>query len=290
MSTTHPGAPERAPDSAVTAAGVAPSTTGPQQLPDRPGTTGRQWQRWISPVAIVALWQLASSTGLLAEDELASPVRVAQAAWDVTLSGELPEGLGISLVRVLAGLVIGVTLGTVLGLASGLSRRAGLLVDPPVQMLRTLPHLALVPLFILWFGVEETPKILLVALGVLFPIYLNVHAGVRDVDPKLLEATRVSGFTRAERLRHVVLPGALPNALTGLRLALGIAWLSIVVAETVAADAGLGYMIMNAREFLRTDVIVVGLVVYALLGLGTDAVVRRIERRALAYRGLGAAR
>ena len=200
MSTTHPGAPERAPDrtasatSAVT--GPRPSTPDPQALPDPRGVAGWQWQRWISPVLVVVVWQLASSTGLLAEDELASPVRVARAAWDVTASGELPEGLGVSLVRVLVGLVIGVVLGAVLGLASGLSRWAGLLVDPPVQMLRTLPHLALVPLFILWFGVEETPKILLVALGVLFPIYLNVHAGVRDVDPKLLEATRVSGFTR----------------------------------------------------------------------------------------------
>ncbi|HEY2225401.1 MAG TPA: ABC transporter permease subunit [Actinomycetospora sp.] len=242
------------------------------------------WQRWISPIAIVVVWQLASSTGLLAEDELASPWRVAAAAVDVTASGELPEGLAISLARVVVGFLLGAALGLVLGVWSGLSRWGGLLVDPPVQMLRTLPHLALVPLFILWFGVDETPKVLLVALGVLFPIYLNVHAGVRGVDPKLFEVARVSGFDRREIVRHVVVPGALPSALTGLRLALGIAWLSIVVAETVSADTGLGYMINNAREFLRTDVIVVGLVVYALLGLGTDALVRRVERRALRWR------
>ncbi|MDT7745167.1 MAG: sulfonate transport system permease protein [Actinomycetota bacterium] len=273
MSTTLPGAPTRAP---------APSS--PADPPSAPRRRAIAWQRWISPVAIVVVWQLASSTGLLAEDELASPVRVVRAAVDVTASGELPEGLAVSLARVVVGFLLGAVLGLVLGVWSGLSRWGGLLVDPPVQMLRTLPHLALVPLFILWFGVQETPKVLLVALGVLFPIYLNVHAGVRGVDPKLLEMARVSGFDRREVLRHVVVPGALPSALTGLRLSLGIAWLSIVVAETVSSDSGLGYLINDAREFLRTDVIVVGLVVYALLGLGTDALVRRVERRALRWR------
>ncbi|MFC5061021.1 ABC transporter permease [Actinomycetospora atypica] len=276
MSTTLSGAPARA--------------TAPVDA--RPAPGGRRervaWKRWISPVAILVLWQLASTTGLLAEDELASPLRVVQAAWDVTVSGELPEGLFVSLGRVIVGFALGAVLGVVLGVWSGLSHWGGLLIDPPVQMLRTLPHLALVPLFILWFGVQETPKILLVALGVLFPIYLNVHAGVRGVDPKLLEMAQVSGFDRREVLRHVVIPGALPSALTGLRLSLGIAWLSLVVAETVSADSGLGYLIMDAREFLRTDVIVVGLVVYALLGLGTDALVRRIERRALRWRGVQA--
>ena len=277
MSTTHPLS------SAVQTATTAADRHGARASP--PGRRpGFEWRRWISPVAILVAWQLASSAGLLAEDELASPWRVVVAAVDVTVSGELPEGLLVSLLRVAAGVVLGLAAGVGLGLLSGLSRWGDHLVDPPVQMLRTLPHLALVPLFILWFGVDETPKILLVALGVLFPMYLNVHAGVRGVDPKLIEATRVLGFTRAERLRHVVLPAAMPSALTGLRLALGIAWLSIVVAETVSADAGLGYMIMNAREFLRTDVIVVGLVVYALLGLGTDALVRRLERRALRWR------
>ena len=273
MSTTLPGAPSRAAD--PSSPPIDPPSRRPRAL---------TWQRWISPVAIIVIWQLASSTGLLAEDELASPLRIARAAIDVTASGELPGGLAVSLARVVAGFLLGAVVGLALGVWSGLSRWGGLLVDPPVQMLRTLPHLALVPLFILWFGIEETPKVLLVALGVLFPIYLNVHAGVRGVDPKLLEMARVSGFDRREVLRHVVVPGALPSALTGLRLSLGIAWLSIVVAETVSSDSGLGYMINDAREFLRTDVIVVGLVVYALLGLGTDALVRRVERRALRWR------
>ncbi|MET0189301.1 MAG: ABC transporter permease [Pseudonocardia sediminis] len=282
MSTTHP------PSSPARTAATPSQRPGVDSVASPRGRlSGVAWRRWISPVAILVIWQLASSTGLLAEDELASPWRVVTAAVDVTASGELPEGLLVSLLRVLAGVALGLVVGVGLGLLSGLSRWGDHLVDPPVQMLRTLPHLALVPLFILWFGIDETPKILLVALGVTFPMYLNVHAGVRGVDPKLLEATRVLGFTRRERLRHVVLPGAMPSTLTGLRLALGIAWLSIVVAETVQADAGLGYMITNARDFLRTDVIVVGLVVYALLGLGTDALVRRLERSALRWRPAG---
>ncbi|WP_374108879.1 ABC transporter permease [Pseudonocardia sp. ICBG1293] len=283
MSTTWTSAPADAvaPPATPAPPGSAATVRGSRRRPDL--------RRWISPVALILLWQLASSTGLLAEDELASPLRVVTAAVDLTRSGELPEGLLVSLARVATGLVLGLVVGVGLGVVSGLSRWGGLLVDPPVQMLRTLPHLGLVPLFILWFGIGELPKVLLVALGVLFPMYLNVHAGVRGVDPKLIEATSVSGFTRAERLRHVVLPGAMPSTLTGLRLALGIAWLSIIVAETTSADAGLGYMIMNAREFLRTDVIVVGLAVYALLGLGTDALVRRLERRVLAWRPAGPA-
>ncbi|WP_374203912.1 ABC transporter permease [Pseudonocardia sp. ICBG601] len=283
MSTTWTSAPADAVTPPATPSPPGPAGTA-RRLRRRPDL-----RRWISPVALILLWQLASSTGLLAEDELASPLRVVTAAVDLTRSGELPEGLLVSLARVATGLVLGLVVGVGLGVVSGLSNWGGLLVDPPVQMLRTLPHLGLVPLFILWFGIGELPKVLLVALGVLFPMYLNVHAGVRGVDPKLIEATAVSGFTRAERLRHVVLPGAMPSTLTGLRLALGIAWLSIIVAETTSADAGLGYMIMNAREFLRTDVIVVGLAVYALLGLGTDALVRRLERRVLAWRPAGPA-
>lgn len=158
------------------------------------------------------------------------------------------------------------------------------MVDPPLQMLRTLPHLGLVPLFILWFGIGETPKIALIALGVVFPIYLNVHGAIRGVDPKLLEATSVLGFTRAQRIRHVVLPSALPNALIGLRQGLGIAWLSLIIGEQVNTESGIGFMINNAREFLRTDIIVVGLLIYAALGLITDALVRLLERRALRWR------
>jgi sulfonate transport system permease protein len=241
--------------------------------------------RWISPLAIIVLWQLASSTGVLPEDKLSSPWTVLQSGVELAQTGELGEAFVVSLRRVAIGFALGAVIGLVLGAVSGLSKWGQALVDPPVQMLRTLPFLGLIPLFILWFGIGEEPKIALVTLGVAFPLYLNVHSGIRNTEPQLIEATTALGFTRTERLWHVVLPSAIPQTLVGIRQSLGIAWLSLIVGEQVNADAGLGYLINNAREFLRTDVIVVGLVVYAILGLVTDALVRLLEKRALAWRG-----
>jgi sulfonate transport system permease protein len=241
--------------------------------------------RWASLVGVLALWQVASATALLSPDLLTPPSTIATTGWRLARSGELGSALFVSSGRISLGLLFGVTAGVILGLLSGLSRWGDALLDPPVQALRTLPHLGLVPLFILWFGIDETPKVLLIAMGVAFPLYLSIHSGVRQSDPKLLEAARVLGFTHAQRVWHVSLPSALPHALVGLRQGLGMAWLSLIVAEQVNSSSGLGFMINNAREFLQTDVVVVGLVVYALLGLLTDAVVRQIERRALSWRG-----
>jgi sulfonate transport system permease protein len=255
----------------------APSNVVPQrQRPPVP--------RWVSLVAVVALWQLASATTLLPPTKLPAPSIIAATAWRLIRSGELESALLVSSGRIALGLLFGLTAGVALGLVSGLSRWGDALLDPPVQALRTLPHLGLVPLFILWFGIEETPKILLIAMGVAFPLYLTIHSGVRESDPKLLEAARVLGFTRVQRVWHVSLPAALPHALVGLRQGLGIAWLSLIVGEQVNAGSGLGFMINNAREFLQTDVVVVGLVVYAALGLLTDALVRGLERRVLSWR------
>ncbi|WP_433266478.1 ABC transporter permease [Actinosynnema sp. CS-041913] len=240
--------------------------------------------RWLSPVGLILLWQAASSTGVLPPDKLASPLTVFESGYHLVLDGSLVDAFLVSLSRVAVGFVLGALVGGVLGLASGLSRWGERLVDPPVQMLRTLPHLGLIPLFILWFGIGEEPKLALVAAGVAFPLYLNLHAGIRQTDPALLEAARVLGFTRFERVAHVVLPSAVPQTLVGLRIALGTAWLSLIVGEQINADAGIGFLINNAREFLRTDVVVVGLVVYALLGLTTDALVRGLERRVLRWR------
>jgi sulfonate transport system permease protein len=241
-------------------------------------------RRFAVPLALVLLWQAASTAGLISTRTLAAPSAVLAAAWDLTWSGALPWHLLVSLARVAAGVAVGVALGAALGLVAGLSRLGEDAVDATMQMLRTLPFLALVPLFILWFGIGEAPKVTLVALGALFPVYLNLFAGIRGVDPKLAEAGRVFGLDRRGLVRHVVLPGALPSALTGLRYALGVAWLSLVVAEQVNAQSGIGYLINDARDFLRTDVILVGLLTYALLGLGADALVRLLERRLLAWR------
>ncbi|MEU0463687.1 ABC transporter permease subunit [Amycolatopsis sp. NPDC006131] len=259
------------------ATGTRPRPARRRRLPDL--------RRWISPLALLALWQLASSTGVLSPDKLSSPWTVLQAGVETARSGELGEAFAVSIVRVGLGFAFGAGIALVLGVVAGLSRWGGVLIDPPVQMLRTLPFLGLIPLFILWFGIGEEPKIVLVALGVAFPLYLNIYSGIRNVDDHLVEATTALGYTRWERLVHVVLPSAVPQTLVGLRQALGVAWLALIVGETVNADAGLGYLINNAREFLRTDVIVVGLIVYAALGLITDALVRLIERRALRWRG-----
>jgi sulfonate transport system permease protein len=242
--------------------------------------------RAFSPLVLLVLWQVASSTGVLPTSKLAAPLTVLNAASGLVADGELGQALLVSLRRVAIGFVLGAAVAVVLGMLAGLSRWADVVVDPPVQMLRTLPFFGLIPLFIVWFGIGETPKIALVALGVAFPLYLNVYAGIRGTDEQLVEAARVLGFTRWERIWHVVLPSALPQALVGLRQSLGVAWLALVVAETVNADAGLGYLINNARDFLRNDIIVVGLLIYALLGLGTDALVRALERRALRWRNV----
>ena len=264
----------------------APAIRAGRTATARPARQWPNWRRYVSPLVLVLIWQAACTAGLLSPRTLASPGQILDTFWGLLASGELPWHLLVSLGRVTAGLAIGLTIGAGLALAAGLSRLGEDLVDAPVQMLRTLPFLALVPLFILWFGIGETPKIALVALGTAFPIYLNLFAGIRGVDPRLAEMGRVFGLDRRGLIRHVVLPGAMPSALVGLRYSLGVAWLSLVVAEQVNANAGIGYLINDARDFLRTDVILVGLMLYALLGLGADALVRALERRALAWRPL----
>ena len=240
--------------------------------------------RWASPLAILVLWQLASTSGLLSPKTLEAPTVILGTAWDLITTGDLQEALLVSLRRAMAGLALGTAIAVVLGTIAGLSRVGDAVVDPPMQMVRTLPLFGLVPLFILWFGIGETPKVALVALGVVIPLYLNLVAALRGIDPELHEVAATLRLSRRDRLRHVVIPGAMPGALVGFRQSLGVAWLALIVAEQINAQAGLGYMINNARDFLRTDIVVVGLLAYAVLGLVTDAIVRSFERRALRWR------
>ncbi|MFB4319435.1 ABC transporter permease [Actinomadura sp. 21ATH] len=240
--------------------------------------------RAVSPLALLALWQLASSTGLLPERLLPAPTTVAATGAELVRDGTLLDAIGVSVQRAVLGFLIGAAAGVGLALVAGLSRLGENAADPIMQMLRALPHFGLIPLFILWFGIGEAPKVALVALGVAFPLYLNTFAGIRGVDGKLAEVAQTLRLGRPALIRHVVLPGALPQALVGLRQSLGAAWLALIVAEQVNAASGLGFMINNAREFLRTDIVVLGLVVYAALGLLTDALVRLLERRALSWR------
>lgn len=261
---------------------VAPSSSRPRSNSGSRLLSGAH--RFTVPVLILLVWQGLDSLNLINSRLMPSPVMVAEAFWQLLVTGQLLGNLWVSLIRVSIGLGIGVVLGVVFGLFAGLSRLGEDTIDSTLQMVRTLPHLALIPLFILWFGIGETPKIALIALGSVFPIYLNLFAGIRAVDRKVLEVASTLNLTRSEIIWNVVLPGALPSFLVGLRYAVGIAWLTLVVAEQVNANSGIGYLVMNARDFLETDVIFVGLIIYAILGLTTDQMVRAIERRALAWR------
>lgn len=240
--------------------------------------------RWLSPLLLLLLWEAGSRAGLIPERTLAAPSAVIGTMLELVRSGELPSNLLVSFGRAALGLFIGVVLGVVLGLIAGLSRSGEVAVDPLMQIKRTIPALALTPLFIVWFGIGETPKIALIAFATVFPVYLNLYSGIRSVDLRLLDAARSFGLSRLEQIWHVILPGALPSLLVGLRYALSVSILVLVVAEQINASAGLGFLINNARDFLRTDIIVVCLMVYALLGLGADWLVRTLESRALVWR------
>ncbi len=246
---------------------------------------------WIAPVLLVLVWEALARNGWLSPQILPAPSKVLATAVKLTLAGSLPHDLGVSLLRAAVGFTLGGGVGFALGTLVGFSRLAEAAIDRSVQMIRAIPFLALLPLVIVWFGVGEGQKIFLVSLGVAFPIYINTTLGIRQVDPKLLELGRVQGLSTALLIRRVILPGALPSILTGVRYALATAWLALVVAETIGAQAGLGFLAMDAREFLRTDVIVLTIVIYALIGVGADSLARALERRLLAWHpNYGAAR
>jgi sulfonate transport system permease protein len=238
---------------------------------------------WLLPLLLLAVWQAASSFGTLSSSILPSPAEVIDAGWRLSLSGELPRNIEISFLRAIAGLVVGGGIGFALGLANGLSDLSERLTDSTVQMIRNVPHLAMIPLVILWFGIDEGAKLFLVALGVFFPIYLNTLHGVRTVDPQLIEMAESYGMGPSALFWRVILPGALPSIFVGLRYALGIMWLTLIVAETIAAQSGIGYMAMQAREFMEVDVVVLSILVYALLGKLADVVARALERASLSW-------
>ena len=238
----------------------------------------------IGPVVLVVVWQLSSSTGLLPANQLASPWTAVTTGWQMTTSGELLPHLLASARRAYLGLGIGVVLGVTLAMLAGLTRVGEAAIDSLVQIKRAIPTLALIPLAILWLGIGETMKVAVISLSVFIPIYLNTHAGLRGIDQRYVELAQTTGVGRAEFIRKVALPGALPGFLTGLRLAVTVCWTALVVLEQINATEGIGYLMSRARDFGQTDVIVVGLVVYAVLGLVSDSLVRVVQRRALAYR------
>jgi sulfonate transport system permease protein len=247
-------------------------------------TVPRSVRRAAGPVGLVLLWFLTSATGVLPETVLASPVDVVRQAVELTKNGELPSAIAASGRRAATGFVIGAVIALTLSLLAGLFRLGEDVIDSSMGMFRAIPWVGLIPLFIVWFGIEETPKIALVALGVTYPLYFNIYGGIRSTDAQLVEAARMMGLGRLGLITYVILPSALPGALVGLRYALSTAWLALVFAEQINADAGLGYLMSNAQQYFRTDVIVLCLVVYALLGLACDFAVRILSRRLLTWR------
>ncbi|HXW80699.1 MAG TPA: ABC transporter permease [Acidimicrobiales bacterium] len=242
-------------------------------------------RRAILPIVIVLLWWAGSSWGWWSNEVLPSPVNVAETFGHLIQNGTLLPNLWVSLRRVLIGSAIGVSAGTVLGVIVGLWRLPEQLFDSTLQMARTLPYLVMLPLFILWFGVDEMPKILIIAIGTSLPMYLNTSSAVRDVDPRYVEMGATFGLSRPALIAFVILPSATPAVLSGLRFSLGLGWLSLVVAEQINAQSGLGLLISNAQQLFETNVLMVCVLIYAVLGLVTDILVRRLEKWLLVWRG-----
>ncbi|AXI39346.1 MAG: aliphatic sulfonate ABC transporter permease SsuC [Bacillaceae bacterium] len=236
---------------------------------------------WLLPILILIIWQLLSSKGILSTKILPVPSDVVMAGVELIRSGELFQHLLISFKRAIIGFLIGGSIGLFLGLINGLFPIADRIFDTTIQMVRNIPHLAMIPLVILWFGIGEEAKVFLVAAGVLFPIYVNTLHGIRSVDQGLIEMGRVYGLRSWLLFWQVVLPGALPSILVGVRYALGIMWLTLIVAETISADSGIGYMAMNAREFMQTDVVLLSILLYALFGKIADSMAKWLERKCL---------
>jgi sulfonate transport system permease protein len=249
--------------------------------PITPAILRRALTPWIIPALLLVLWQSASQLGWLSSRILPEPLAVVRAFWQLLVSGELMLHTRISFWRATCGFVVGGGVGLLLGLLCGVYRGAETLLDSTLQMLRNIPALALIPMVILWFGIDESAKLFLISIGVFFPVYLNTFHGIRTVDPALIEMARSYGLSGWSLYRDVIFPGALPGILIGVRFALGLVWVLLIVAETISAQSGIGYMTMNAREFMQTDVVMVGILLYAILGKLADLLARALERYCL---------
>jgi sulfonate transport system permease protein len=238
---------------------------------------------WLSPLAVFVAWELLCRAGVIERRILPAPSEVLESGRKLAASGELWRNLRVSLRRVLVGFTIGTLVGVSLGILVGFSRFADAMIDRTVQMVRAVPFLAITPLVIVWFGVGESGKIVLIALAATFPVYLNTVLGIRQVDPKLIDMSRVAGLKGFSLVRETILPGALPSVLNGVRLGLTYCWLALVIAETLGASAGIGFMATNAREFLQTDIVVLVILLYAGIGVGCDLIARTLERRLLSW-------
>jgi sulfonate transport system permease protein len=238
---------------------------------------------WIIPIVLLITWQVSSSIGILSNRVLPNPVDIFTAGVDLLKNGQLVSDVWTSTKRAFVGFLIGGGIGFALGLVNGISKISERLLDSSIQMIRNIPHLALLPIVILWFGIGEEAKLFLVALGTFFPIYLNTYHGIRSVDPSLIEMAYVYELKGFSLFWHVIFPAALPSILVGVRFALGITWVTLIVAETIAADSGIGYMAMNAREFMQLDVVILSILLYALLGKLSDVMAKLVEKQFLKW-------
>lgn len=278
---TAPGQPQQV--VALDLVDLSPSG-GAAPARSRFGKTARFASRALVPALLLAIWQASSNLGFVAPEVLPSPADIISAYAELIRTGELQAAIPASLARALTGLALGASVGLVLGLFAGLWRVGEELFDAPLQMLRTIPFIAMIPLFIIWFGIGEQAKIALIFGASIFPVYLNTYAGVRGVDQKLIEAARVFGLSHGRIATRVIIPTALPSILVGLRFAAGVSLLALVAAEQINARSGIGFILINANENQRTDIIIAGIIVYALLGIAIDLVMRVVERLALPWR------
>ncbi|WP_339798676.1 ABC transporter permease [Paenibacillus sp. FSL R5-0744] len=238
----------------------------------------------IIPVVTIVIWQLAGSTGLISAQFLPTPLSIARAFTGLLVTGELTHHLGVSMGRAGVGFLIGGVLGLLFGVLTGLFRSVEYVLDPSVQVLRLVPHLAIAPLIILWFGFGEMSKVVIILTGSFFPLYINTFMGIRNVDNKLFEVSRVLGFSPYQRLRRLILPAALPGILLGLRLSLAVAWIGLVVAELIGSQSGIGFLINEAKQNSNTEVVFVGIIIFAIVGKLIDSLFRIIERKFLFWR------
>jgi sulfonate transport system permease protein len=270
---------------------VAPGLVAPRPKTVRPRPRALSLGlRLLGPVALLLVWIWASASGTLSPSLLASPRQVLSAFKELWTSGQLGDALSVSLTRAGLGLLIGASAGLVLGVLTGFSRLGEELLDSSMQLLRTIPFLSLVPLFMVWFGIGETARVVLVAVATSFPMYVSAAGGVRNTDRKLVEAMRSFGMGRLALVREVVLPGALPALLSGLRLSMTLSVIALIAAEEINSTAGIGYLMSTAQEYSRTDILTVCILIYALIGLVADGSARLLERVLMPWRTQGAAR
>ncbi|MBD1551049.1 ABC transporter permease [Pseudomonas typographi] len=244
----------------------------------------RNLLRALAPVLVLVIWNVLSVSGIISQRLFPSPLTVLQALWDLVVTGQLKSALAASLARGVIGLVIGVTLGIAAGTLAGLTRIGDQLLDSSFQIVRAIPFIAVVPLFVLWFGIDEKPKIILIALACIFPAYVNTYSGVRHVDPKLVESARLFGLRGIRLVIQIVLPSALPPILVGIRYSMSTALLALIVAEQLNSQNGIGTIILTANSALRIDIMIAGILIYAALGVLIDIGMRVVERRSMPWK------